>query len=165
LILGNQVEWALHCVTVLASAPEGKLISAKALSEFHGVPKEYLSKSLQQLSQAGLVHTTTGPRGGYSLAKPAGEISFLDVVEAVEGKTSTFRCSEIRRNNPCLGKADRKFANVCEIAAVMYEADEAWRASLRKRKISDIVKTLGKVLSKDTLENMEEWIAKNKNGC
>jgi len=148
-------------VTVLASVREGKLLSAKALSEFHGVPKEYLSKSLQSLSQAGLVDTTTGPRGGYSLAKSASEISFLDVIEAVEGKTNTFRCSEIRRNNPCLGKADRKFGNVCEIAAVMYEADESWRATLRKRKISDVIKALGKKLSAETQTSMEEWIARN----
>jgi Rrf2 family protein len=158
LILGNQVEWALHCVTVLASAPKDKLLSAKALSEFHGVPKEYLSKCLQQLSQAGLVTTTTGPRGGYALAKSPHQISFLDVVEAVEGKAKSFRCQEIRRNNPCLGKADRKFSSVCEIAAVMYEADESWRATLRRRKISDIIKTLGERLSSQTLSAMDEWL-------
>jgi Rrf2 family protein len=157
LILGNQVEWALHCVTVLASAPAGKLVSAKALAEFHGVPKEYLSKCLQLLSQAGLVHTTTGPKGGYSLAKPADKISFLDVIEAVEGKTKTFRCQEIRRNNPCLGKADKKFSDLCEIASVMYNADEAWRASLRQRMISEIVKALETRLSKETQSITEAW--------
>lgn len=160
MILGNQVEWALHCVTILASAPDGKLISAKALSEFHGVPKEYLSKCLQQLSRAGLVHTTTGPAGGYSLAKSPQDISFLDVIEAIEGKTKTFRCQEIRRNNPCLGKADKKFASVCEIAAVMYDADEAWRSSLRTKKISDITDTLMKRLSKETLSATAQWFEK-----
>lgn len=88
MILGNQVEWALHCVMILASAPEGKLLSSKALAEFHGVPKEYLAKCLQLLSQAGLVNTSPGPRGGYSLARKPNKISFLDIVEAVEGKTS-----------------------------------------------------------------------------
>lgn len=158
MILGNQVEWALHCMTVLASAPDGKRISAKALSEFHDVPKEYLSKCLQLLSQAGLVHTTTGPRGGYTLAKSASDISFLDIVEAVEGKTKSFRCQEIRRNNPCLSKADRSFSSVCEIAAIMYEADEAWRKSLRRRKLSDIINALEKKLSKNTHAAMTEWL-------
>lgn len=149
-------------MTVLASAPGGKLVSAKALSEFHGVPKEYLSKCLQLLSQAGLVHTTTGPRGGYALAKSANEISFLDVVEAVEGKTRTFRCQEIRRNNPCLsGKSDKAFSSVCEVAAVMYEADEAWRATLRRRKLSDIIQALAKKLDKKTHASMAEWLGRN----
>lgn len=53
--LGNQVEWALHCMTVLAGMPAGTKVSAKLLAEFHDVPKEYLSKSLQLLSNAGLV--------------------------------------------------------------------------------------------------------------
>lgn len=160
MILGNQVEWALHCIMILAMAPDGKLLSSKALAEFHGVPKEYLSKCLQMLSQAGLVVTTTGPKGGYCLARSPAKISFLDVVEAVEGKAKTFRCSEIRRNNPCLAKADRKFAGLCEIASVMHEADEAWRKSLRERKISEI-SNLEDRASTVTVSNFNNWLEQN----
>ncbi len=161
MILGNQVEWALHCVMILASVPKGKLLNSKALADFHGVPKEYLSKCLQMLSQAGLVTTTTGPYGGYSLAKTPDKISFLDVVEAIEGKTKTFKCNEIRRNNPCLVKSDRKFSKICGIAAIMHEADEAWRKSLRERKLSEITNYLADGVSKETLVNFEDWIAGN----
>lgn len=161
MILGNQVEWAIHCVVILASVPKGKLLNSKALAEFHGVPKEYLSKCLQMLSQAGLVTTTTGPYGGYNLAKTPDKISFLDVVEAIEGKTKTFKCNEIRRNNPCLAKADRKFSKLCGIAAVMNEADEAWRSSLREKKISDITDYLADGVSKETISNFRAWIDEN----
>lgn len=161
MILGNQVEWALHCVMILASVPEGKLLSSRALAEFHGVPKEYLSKCLQMLSSAGLVNTTSGPYGGYSLAKSPNEISFLDVVEAVEGRTKTFKCNEIRKNNPCLAKVDRKFSGLCAIAAIMYDADEAWRASLRNRKLSDITENLADGVSKETMSNFVRWIDEN----
>lgn len=158
MILGSHVEWALHCVMILASAPPGKLLSSKALADFHGVPKEYLSKCLQLLSQAGLVKTTTGPRGGYSLAKSPRDISFLDVVEAVEGRKKTFNCQEVRRNNPCLSRADRKFKGVCDIAKVMYEADEAWRASLRNRKMSEITERLSDGLTSESVANFERWL-------
>lgn len=161
MILGNQVEWALHCVMILASVPSGKLISSKALADFHGVPKPYLSKCLQMLSQAGIVNTITGPHGGYSLAKSPHKISFLDVVEAVEGKTKTFKCNEIRRNNPCLAKVDRKFSHVCDIAAVMHEADEAWRRSLRSKKLSDITTNLADGVSKETVANFGVWLEEN----
>ena len=161
MILGNQVEWALHCMMILASVPEGKLLNSKALAEFHGVPKEYLSKCLQMLSQAGLVTTTTGPYGGYSIAKSPDKITFLDVVEAVEGKVKTFKCNEIRRNNPCLAKTDRKFGHLCDIASVMYEADEAWRRSLRAKKLSDITNNLADGVSKETVNNFVEWINNN----
>lgn len=161
MILGNQVEWALHCVMILGSVPDGKLLNSKALAEFHGVPKEYLAKCLQLLSQAGIVKTVTGPYGGYSLAKTPDKISFLDVVEAIEGKTSTFKCNEIRRNNPCLAKTDRKFKHLCNIASVMYEADEAWRQSLRKKKMSDITDNLADGASKETISNFSRWVEEN----
>jgi DNA-binding IscR family transcriptional regulator len=68
MILKSQVEWALHCCAILSGLPEGRYLSTKALAEFHGLPKEYLSKALQSLSQAGLVHTTLGPSGQQSLS-------------------------------------------------------------------------------------------------
>ena len=74
--LKNQVEWALHCCSILASAPEGGRLSTKDLAELHGVPKEYLSKALQALSAAGIVEGTLGPTGGYRLARPVAKISF-----------------------------------------------------------------------------------------
>ena len=113
------------------------------------------------LSQAGLVTTTTGPYGGYSLAKTPDKISFLDVVEAIEGKSSTFKCNEIRRNNPCLAKSDRKFSKLCGIAAVMHEADEAWRKSLREKKLSDITDSLLDGVSKETASNFANWVNEN----
>lgn len=157
MILGNQIEWALHCMTVMAGLPEGVQVSAKALAEFHGVPKEYLSKSLQLLSQAGLVHSTPGAKGGYSLSRSPEKISFLEIVEAIEGKKKTFNCQEIRKNNPCLGKKDKNFSSVCEIAAVMYEADESWRQVLRKKHLSDITSALGNKLTKEQSASIKAW--------
>ena len=161
MMLGNQVEWALHCVMILATVPKGKLLSSRALAEFHGVPKDYLSKCLQMLSNAGLVNTTSGPYGGYSLAKSPHDISFLDVVEAIEGKKKTFKCNEIRRNNPCLTEADKKFSDLCAIAAIMHDADEAWRSALRNRKLSDITENLAAGASEESMSNLVRWIDKN----
>ncbi len=56
--LRNLVEWALHCCAVLAGLAPERYLPARDLAQFHGVPKEYLSKALQALSQAGLVEGT-----------------------------------------------------------------------------------------------------------
>src|SRR4051812_13338263 len=101
MVLKNQVEWVLHCCAILAGLPEKRYLATKDLAEFHGIPKEYLSKALQSLSQAAIVESTLGPMGGYRLARAPTEITFLDIVEAVEGKKLTFVCTEIRQNNPC----------------------------------------------------------------
>ncbi|MBN9083735.1 MAG: Rrf2 family transcriptional regulator [Rhizobiales bacterium 62-17] len=155
--LRNQVEWALHCCSVLAGLPAGRYLSTKVLAELHGVPKEYLSKALQGLSQAGLVESTLGPSGGYRLAKTPGQITFLDIVEAVEGKTSSFVCDNIRYNNPCLRKGYRA-DGACAIAQVMWDADQAWRDKLRSVSLADLGKTLRKTVPADILDKTQGWV-------
>lgn len=161
MILRNQVEWALHCCTVLASQPPDKYVPTKDLAEFHGVPKEYLSKALQALAQAKILEGTLGPAGGYRLGRPADKISFLDVVEAIEGKKNTFTCTNVINNNPCL-KRGEKNVGVCDIAKVMYQADEAWRDELRGFTIARLAENLKKKLSSEMQKNNLEWFASKK---
>jgi Rrf2 family protein len=160
--LKNQVEWALHCCTILAALPDGQYVSTKALAEFHRVPKEYLSKALQALSQAELVESTLGPTGGYRLARAADKITFLDVVEAVEGKGPNFVCTEIRANNPCLPAGAKSLvskARPCGIASVMYRADRAWRDVLAQTPISSIVSTLERDLPPKFWRETLDWFS------
>jgi Rrf2 family protein len=156
MVLRNQVEWALHCCAVLAGLEPGQYLATKDLAEFHGVPKEYLSKALQALSQAKIVETTLGPAGGYRLKKSPEDISFLEIIEAIEGRTSTFECSEIRKNNPCLGKT--KISGVCAVAKVMYRADEAWRKELRAMTLAMLMKQLMQDIPMDVLEKNRDWL-------
>lgn len=158
MVLKNQVEWALHCCNLLAGLPEGKFLAAKDLAEFHGVPKEYLGKALQRLSAAGLVDATLGPAGGYRLAKPAAHITFLDIVEAVEGRRATFACTEIRMNNPCRAEK-RGGGGPCSIAQVMFGADEAWRAHLRSVTLESLSAAVEKKLPKGQRDATRLWVA------
>ncbi|MGA2965779.1 MAG: Rrf2 family transcriptional regulator [Terriglobales bacterium] len=157
MVLRNQVEWALHCALLLSALPPETCLSAQALAEFHDVPKEYLSKALQALSGAGLVTTSLGPTGGYRLARPAQDISLLEIVEAVEGKRNTFQCSEIRKKGPCAGKA-RSYSPVCSIAQAMYQADEAWRESLRKKTVADISAQVSRKILPEFEKKFVPWL-------
>lgn len=157
MILKNQVEWVLHCCAILAGLPAGRYLSTKDLAEFHGVPKEYLSKALQGLSQAGIVESAMGPSGGYRLARPPAAITFLEIVEAVEGKGSSFACSEIRRNNPCR-TAEHCETKPCAIARIMWDADQAWRNSLRGVRLSDLQETLAREIPADLWQKSFDWL-------
>ncbi|MBS7543262.1 RrF2 family transcriptional regulator [Ancylobacter oerskovii] len=159
MILKSQVEWALHCCAILAGLPAGRYLSTKALAEFHGLPKEYLSKALQSLSQAGLVDTSLGPSGGYRLRVPASELTFLDIVEAVEGKGKSFVCNNIRANNPCRPQGFCE-SHPCAIARIMWEADEAWRVRLRAVRIADLIAMLGEEIPPDVWKKTADWVLK-----
>ncbi len=139
--LSEPVEWALHCTTVLALVPPDGAVPSSKLAEFHGVPAAYLAKSLQSLSRAGIVESVAGRSGGYRLAKAPADVTLLDVVEAVEGRESSFHCTEIRKRGPAR-VSPRLYSPVCAIAEAMYRADEAWRAELRNTTLADLLQRL-----------------------
>jgi Rrf2 family protein len=139
--LGDGVEWALHSCTLLALLPPDATMPAARLAEFHGVPPAYLAKQLQALSQAGIVESVAGRRGGYRLARAAEDITLLAIVEAVEGRAPAFRCAEIRQRGPAAA-APEEYRSVCAIARAMYQAEAAWRAELRGQTVADIVRGL-----------------------
>jgi Rrf2 family protein len=139
--LGEPVEWALHCTTVLALLPADGALPAAKLAEFHGVPAAYLAKALQSLSRVGIVESVPGRHGGYRLGRPPADITLLDVIEAVEGQESSFRCTEIRKRGPAK-VSPRLYSPVCAIAQAMYRADEAWRAELRRTTVADLLQKL-----------------------
>ncbi len=136
--LSEGIEWGLHCATLVALLPPESALPASRLAEYHGVPGSYLAKHLQALSRAGILQSVPGPYGGYRLARPAAEITVLDVVEAIDGTSPAFTCTEIRRRGPTAVPA-REYRLPCSIHAVMDRADAAWRAELTATTLADLV--------------------------
>ena len=147
----------MHVVTLLAYVPEGRALTAARLAEYHGVPAAYLAKHLQALSRAEILESVPGPRGGYRLAKPARDVTVLDVIEAIEGTEPAFRCTEIRRRGPGAGPA-REYPLPCAIDRVMGSADTVWRASLRAVTIADLVLAVGRDAPPASLVAGAEWM-------
>ena len=81
-LITQTAEYALRAVVYLADKGEPKTTSAIAKST--QVPAGYLSKVMQGLSKAGLVHAQRGLHGGFVLVDSADELTILRVVNAVE---------------------------------------------------------------------------------
>jgi Rrf2 family protein len=60
-------------------------IASHEIAQAHDIPERFLLKVLKPLVSAGLLYSVKGPHGGYRLARPANQISVLDVIEGVEG--------------------------------------------------------------------------------
>jgi len=155
--MSEGVEWTLHCCTVLATLPTGQTLPAAKLAELHDVPPAYLAKHLQATAGARITETVPGPRGGYRLARPAAEISVLDVVLAVDGEETAFRCSEIRQQGPVAGPPST-YRTPCGIARAMWRAEDAWRAELQATTIADLVAELLVSVPFEQLQAGAEWI-------
>ena len=76
-------EYALRVITYLALHPDKPAKNAD-IAEVTHVPPGYLYKVLQTLDRAGLVRGQRGMHGGFVLARPAEDISVLDVISAVD---------------------------------------------------------------------------------
>lgn len=82
-MLSQTVEYALRAVVHLASeAPAAR--TTDQIAQATRVPRAYLSKVLQSLAREGVVRSQRGLGGGIALAKPAAELTILEVVNAVE---------------------------------------------------------------------------------
>lgn len=104
-MISTTSEYALRALTRLAGLPNGRAILARNLAADAGIPRNYLSKVLLALRNAGILDSTRGAGGGYRLRKPANEIFLMDVVEIFEGRKGAAGCllnhRECSDKTPC----------------------------------------------------------------
>lgn len=80
-------------------------ISLADISERQGISLSYLEQLFTKLRRTGLVKSTRGPGGGYSLSRPADQIAVADVITAVDESVDTTRCggmSNCQNDERCL---------------------------------------------------------------
>jgi Rrf2 family protein len=87
-----KADYAVRAAAELAAAdPSGQPTKGEALAAAQGIPLNFLENILGELRHAGLVRSVRGVNGGYSLARPAAEITVADVIRAVEGPLASVR--------------------------------------------------------------------------
>jgi Rrf2 family protein len=108
---------ALHTMSTLAANPDRR-VPAREIAELFKVSEAHLAKVLQRLGKAGLVASTRGPRGGFTLSKKPGRITLLAVFEAVEGPLGFRSCLFAKK----MCKGDH-----CVMGTALQEANQVLR--------------------------------------
>ena len=91
--VSRKIDYALRAVIHLANEESSdRACSVAEIAARERVPRQFLEKIVQELIHKGLVRSRRGPRGGYVLARPADQLTFRDVIEAVEGPISLNAC-------------------------------------------------------------------------
>jgi Rrf2 family protein len=90
--LTKKTDYALLALSHLASVSGNEAVRAREIAERYEIPVELLAKVLQRLARSGVLTSSPGPSGGYSLARPAGDITVGSVLEAVEGAPALAHC-------------------------------------------------------------------------
>ena len=92
--LTHLADYAVVLMTAAARQPAGARLSATELAGETGVPLPTAQKLMGRLAAAGLLTSVRGAGGGFTLARPAGNISLADIVEAVEGPIVLTMCAD-----------------------------------------------------------------------
>lgn len=157
------IEYALHCLLFLVSDEEKSVIAVNKLSEFQGISETYLSKTFTKLKKAGIVRSSSGVKGGYELAKRPEDISFWDVIEAIEGSAYMFQCTGILKNMVINTEEEKRALEKdcpCMIKDVMYEAEEVMRNYLRSKNLRWLSDSVNEIVPNERAIEIQKWFEK-----
>ena len=126
----RQADYAVRAVLHLARSSDAR-IATSVIAEQQKIPPSFLAKLISQLSIAGLLHTSRGARGGVTLARQAGEITLLEVIEAIDGPIQL---------NECVGDTGTcSFDKDCPLRPVWCEAQEELVGRLKNTNFADMI--------------------------
>jgi Rrf2 family protein len=161
--LGKNVEYAIHSLVYLIDNPKDITITVRDLANFQNISETYLAKAFTKLKKAGIVRSNIGVKGGYKLARSPVEITFLDIVLAVEGEISFFECNKIRDNCILLDKENLpwKKDSYCAIHLVMIETENKIKDSLREKNLQWVYDTIQKKYGQEMVDKTQNWFQLN----
>ena len=127
----RQADYAVRAVLFLAQIGPDERAATSQIAEEQKIPPSFLAKIVSQLSVAGLLQTSRGARGGVSLAKPASEVSLLEVVEAIDGP--------IMLNDCVVDHSQCTFGDSCPLQPIWCEAQSELVSRLANTKFDQFV--------------------------
>lgn len=134
-MLSRTAEYALRAMVCMAHGSLER-INAQRMAQMTQIPRRYLHKVLQDLVTARLAVSSPGPGGGYSLAREAGDISILDVVDAVDPIERITRCP--------LGLTSH--ATLCPLHQELDKAYASVRNALSRVSLRQLVSSSNKIV-------------------
>ena len=152
------VEYGIHSLLWLVGS-DGTPVSTRDLADLQGISHSLLAKILPKLEKAGIVRASGGVRGGYLLARAAESISFLDIVDAIEGRRPLFDCQDVRRRCVLFGNPPPRWAmdGLCSVHAVMLRAEKAMRDTLAGQSLAELAQAFGNKAPAEFSSEVESW--------
>ena len=132
LELSRKSDYALRAVIYLARIPAERYGRVSEIAKAKGIPQAFLAQILPLLANRGVVKSQQGAHGGYALARAPEEITFLDVIECVEGPLRLNKCVEGQHD-------DCTILDSCEMQNVWNQAQVQMVGFLRSVTMADML--------------------------
>lgn len=122
-------EYGLTAMLYLSRPNGNQLSQIHEIAQHCGLPEPFLGQILRLLVRAGLVHSKKGVGGGFTLARRPEQISFLEVLEALEGPVAVNRCQSPVEECTEAGR--------CSMESIWARAQDALLGVLRESTLAD----------------------------
>ncbi len=132
MVISQATEYAIRALLHMASSPADDIVSKRDICKAQDITPGFLIKIMQPLIAKGLVKSYRGVAGGFTLGKPADQISLWDIVEAEEGPILL---------NKCLiqpGYCERDVG--CPVHRVWQKARDALKYTLAETTLAELIK-------------------------
>lgn len=133
-MISQKAKYALRALAALARADGRRPMLIAEIAEQQNIPKKFLEQILLEMKHRGFVMSKRGKEGGYLLLKPAGEITFGEILRMIDGPIAPLPClsqTAYRKCDDCPSEAE------CEIRHVFFRVAEATRDVLFSATIAD----------------------------
>jgi FeS assembly SUF system regulator len=129
LRMSRITDYGIVLLTHLASEDPQRVHNARELALAAHLPLPVVSKILKVLAREGFLASHRGIKGGYALARPATEVSVVEVIDALEGPIALTECG--------VGTCEREAR--CAVRAPWQRINRVVRKSLEDVRLSDLV--------------------------
>lgn len=138
--ISAQEEYGLRCLVQLANLPAGDSLTLPQIAEREGISTANAGKLMWLLNKAGYVNSTRGTKGGYLLARPAGEIRLSEIIKVLDSDVVNKHCENYTGVlDSCVHKGD------CGIRPVIIGLHEIVENALSQITLAQLVGTERKV--------------------
>jgi Rrf2 family protein len=132
-MLSQKARYALHALIVLAEHGSGEPMLIADIAHQANLPRKFLEQILVDLKKRGIVRSMRGRAGGYLLGRPAKEISFAEIIRAIDGPLALSPCVSATAYQKCEDCEDER---TCAIRKVLLAARDATAAVLEARTLA-----------------------------
>lgn len=137
LTISNKSRYGIAALLALAEFYNSGLLQIKDIALRCDIPHQFLEQIFNRLGKAGIIKSTRGKNGGYELAKPPGQITVLQIVNALEGEIE-FVTKDAEKNDAIAELFREAEKNLQEVFSVSLAVLVAKQQTLKQNVIYDI---------------------------
>jgi Rrf2 family protein len=132
-MISQKARYALRALLYLAARGGDEPVQIAEIARAEKLPRKFLEQILAELKKPGIVRSHRGRSGGYSLGRPARDISFADVLRVTDGPLALSPCVSVMAYRKC---DDCFEESVCAIRKALLAARDATAEILESRSLA-----------------------------